>query len=543
MSALAIDAKQIRLEDLLDSVEAGTAVLPAFQRDFDWSNSDVVSLLATLLSDWPAGSLLLMSGRPEFFEVRGFEDGPELSDAIRFVVLDGQQRLTALFHALRGRGDVTFVVNAEKLAASDGSAEAIEESIEVIARSKWKREYDLQRQGREGLVPLHELRTASDFFAWRDRVLDASPESSRASVGRLLANVYRSHLGHLNTYAFPAVLLDNNLPPAAVARIFERINLTGLRLNTFDLLVARVYEPDWNLRDRWDIGRRESEPIAHWLGEDGLPVLQVVSLRLENDVRQPALLKLKAREIRSNWEPAFAATEAAVRKLRDDIGVPTSSWMPYRGLLLPLADRAFRLGHSSLNDDGELASWFWGRSFGMDYGVGSSTRIAGDARLLEQPTPNWAEAALAIDRRTLLSATRRQQSALWAAFVSNLASREPLDLFSGELIENPSEDAVVVSLFARSGTGGYHLRVLGLALATRSSARILRNDRVTFLNAVQADALQSQLLPTRPLLESLADPESLLQQRLALLEDRVNSYSEVPINWFDGRDAADPDSQ
>lgn len=534
MSALAVDAKQIHLEELLDAVEQGLAVLPAFQRDFDWSASDVVSLLATLLSDWPAGSLLLMTGRPEFFEIRAFDDGPEPAPNVRYVVLDGQQRLTALFHVLRGRGDVAYILNAQKLADSDGSAESIEELVELVPRAKWRRDYPIERQSRERLIPLHELRTASDFFAWRDRVIDATPEKDRADVGKLLADVYRSHLGKLHRYAFPAVLLDNGLPPAAVARIFERINLTGLRLNTFDLLVARVYEPDWNLRDRWESARRENEPIAHWLGDDGLPVIQTISLNLEGDVRQPALLGLKPRDIRTLWDPAVVATDAAVTKLRS-IGVPAPTWMPYRGLLLPLADRALRLGADSMQDEGQLATWFWARSFGMDYSVGSSTRIALDSKLLAEPIPDWSNASFAVDRRLLQNATRRQQSALWAAFISLLASEQPRDLLTGDVIDDPARNAVVVSLFPR-GEGELHLRVLGMILATRESARRLRRERGEFLGNAKAEAHGSQLIPDGSLLASIADPDDFLRARAELLERRVSGYSPTAIRWFEGRD-------
>lgn len=535
MSALAIDAKQVRLEELLDTVEDGSAALPEFQRDFDWSDADVVSLLATLLSDWPAGSLLLMTGRPEFFETRGFEDGPKLSDKIRYVVLDGQQRLTALFHAIRGRGDVVFVIEAEKLLGSNVSAEDIEEAIRLVPREVWRRDYDLNRQGRELLVPLHELRTASDFFAWRDQVIDAAAEKDRSRVGTVFADVYRSHLGRLNSYTFPVVTLDNHLPPAAVARIFERINLTGLRLNTFDLLVARAYELDWNLRDRWDAGRRESEPVAHWLGDDGLPVIQVISLVLEGDVRQPALLALKARDIRTHWDDAFAATEAAIVKLRE-FGVPSPSWMPYRGLLLPLASRAMQLGAKSLHDDGELATWFWSRSFGMDYGVGSSTRIAVDSKIFSQESPQWSDAKFAVDRRVVLSATRRQQSALWAAFTSLLASNGARDLITGEPFDDAAKDAVVVSLLPRSENGD-HLRVLGLILATRASAKLLRSNRASFISSVNSDALTSQLLPDGLFWEFLLDPGMLFEERLARLQEHLNGLSHLPIRWFDGRSA------
>lgn len=535
MSASSVDAKQIRLEDLLDAVEDGTAALPEFQRDFDWSNADVVSLLATLLSDWPAGSLLLMSGRPAFFEIRNFEDGPDPEGDIDYVVLDGQQRLTALFHALRGYGPLAFVLKAEAFDKSDGTAEAIEELVMLVPHAEWRRDYPLARQSHERLVPMHELRTASDFFAWRDKLLDATPEKERGAVGQLMARIYRSHLGRLNTYAFPAVILDNALPPAAVARIFERINLTGLRLNTFDLLVARVYEIDWNLRERWETARREIEPVAHWLGDDGLPVLQLISLHVDGDVRQPALLSLRARDIKSHWDPAISAMAEGVRELRT-WGIPLQAWMPYKGLLLPLAERVLALGSGALEDHGQLTTWFWARSFGMDYSVGSSTRIALDARLLGEKDPDWTSANFAIDRRLLQKATRRQQSALYSAFISQLSSNEACDLLTGEKIEDPASDGVVVSLFAK-GDAGHHLRVFGMVLLTRASASKLRKDRDTFLAEIREDVSSSQLLPQGGITQLLTDPEKFFEVRVALLEERLNGLSMVEIRWFDGRDS------
>lgn len=535
MSSAAIDAKPILLSDLLDSVEQGTAVLPAFQRDFDWSDTDVVSLLATLLCNWPASSLLLMTGRPGFFEVRGFEDGPELASEVRYVVLDGQQRLTALFKALRERGDSVFVLNATRLSQSEGSAEDIEECIDLVPRLKWRNSYDLVRQGREGLVPLYVLRSASDFFAWRDRVVEASPEKDRSGIGKLLADVYRTHLGRLNTYTFPSVLLDNDLPPEAVARIFERINRTGLRLSTFDLLVARVYEPGWNLREKWDTARRESEPISDWLGDDGLPIAQAISLDLEGDIRQPALLGLKAREIRDHWDAATEAVQCAVGELRR-IGVPSPKWMPYRGLLLPIAQRAKRLGTSSLDGShGQLASWFWARSFGMDYDVGSSTRIASDAKILARDEIDWLPDEFSIDRRILRLATRKKQSALWSAFLSLISSIGPHDLLTGELIEDPFEKAVPISLFSRSGgDDDSHLRVLGLVLMTRESARIFRRERGSSLARFEPSALASQFLPEGSVLEQLMDPLTFINWRLQAIEEHLRELSPVRIHWSDG---------
>src|ERR1700760_107886 len=90
------------VDELLDWINEQDLVLPEFQRDYDWSDDRVIALAATMMRGWPAGSFLLQEmGDATFFSVRPFDGGPFI-DAKRAatVVLDGQQRLTGLYHAL-----------------------------------------------------------------------------------------------------------------------------------------------------------------------------------------------------------------------------------------------------------------------------------------------------------------------------------------------------------------------------------------------------------------------------------------------------------
>src|SRR4051812_38900516 len=95
-----INASMMDLVPLLDGVACGELALPDFQRDFDWVETDVLALLVTVFSGWPAGSLMLMRGKPLLFKLRGFDEGPPALSRVGYVVLDGQQRLTSLYHAL-----------------------------------------------------------------------------------------------------------------------------------------------------------------------------------------------------------------------------------------------------------------------------------------------------------------------------------------------------------------------------------------------------------------------------------------------------------
>src|SRR5687768_2418808 len=101
------------LVELLDGIDAGQVALPNFQRDFDWTDSDVRALLATVLNGWPMGSLLLIEGNAatrDFYDPRAFEYAPPLAKTPETIVLDGQQRLTSLYTALYDKSESVHAV-------------------------------------------------------------------------------------------------------------------------------------------------------------------------------------------------------------------------------------------------------------------------------------------------------------------------------------------------------------------------------------------------------------------------------------------------
>src|SRR3954451_15442351 len=105
------------VDELLEWVDNCELVLPEFQRDYDWEDDRVIALVATIMRGWPAGSLLLQELEgPTFFRLRPFDDGPDLQeDRANLVVLDGQQRLTALFHAIYDTGSSVYAIKAHEI--------------------------------------------------------------------------------------------------------------------------------------------------------------------------------------------------------------------------------------------------------------------------------------------------------------------------------------------------------------------------------------------------------------------------------------------
>lgn len=97
------DSGKEALAGILNEIDNGKIQLPEFQREWIWDDAHVGSLLASVTLSYPIGAIMLLQAGNEevIFKTRlvhGVDQGkfrkPEL------LILDGQQRLTALFQAL-----------------------------------------------------------------------------------------------------------------------------------------------------------------------------------------------------------------------------------------------------------------------------------------------------------------------------------------------------------------------------------------------------------------------------------------------------------
>jgi hypothetical protein len=543
--------RMVDLPEILGEIDDGLVGLPDFQRDFDWTKADVVKLLVTVLKGWPAGSLLLMHGRAKFFEVRGLEGGPvPKSSRLRYTVLDGQQRLTALYQAVYDKGPIVYTVTAAAL--ESGSVDVLEEGVETHDRLLWDAVFRRRSWSENGeRIPTYVLRSASHYFEWRDKVVNGAPADERDDLAARLSLLYRDSLEAFHRYKFPAVTVEADLEPTAISRIFERVNKTGMSLSTFDLMVARVYEPGWNLRVHWESARQGAALIDAFLGEDGMPVLQTIALAEVQNIRESAVLELPQTLVRNKWESAVEASEEALEFLLSSCGVLRPEWLPYRGMLLPLA--ALALEHDLDDYEPLLQKWFWSRSFALAFDAAANTRLVADYLTLKRSIEDSEELPVApASADTLLNASRRRQGAIWRAFLCVLGAHRARDLSGDDLgfddaaehLQTVGSQIAVASVLPRSanvppGTEPAHLRVLGLVVATRATARRVQQDYLETIVDEVADregdeaverTLRSQLLPPREDLESAEDHwEEFLETRLSRLAQFLRDEADQTV--------------
>ena len=206
------------IQTLLTWVASGEIAIPEIQRPFVWDGSKVRNLLDSLYQGYPIGYLIVWRN-----PTMRLKDGT--AAAGKRIMIDGQQRITALMAAMLGREILTKDYNTVRIKIA---FHPVEERFEVfnpaIAKDvAWLPDVaDALRAGRE----LH--RTVNKYT-------DANPSIEKKvverSVQRLLAIVH-NNVGIID--------LAEDLDIETVTEIFIRVNSAGAELSQADFAMSKI---------------------------------------------------------------------------------------------------------------------------------------------------------------------------------------------------------------------------------------------------------------------------------------------------------------
>jgi len=98
------DSTKLPLIDILNAITSGRIQLPDFQRGWVWDDDHIQDLLVSVARSFPIGAIMLLeSGGEVRFQARPVEGVEKLvhtNQNPEKLILDGQQRLTALTQAI-----------------------------------------------------------------------------------------------------------------------------------------------------------------------------------------------------------------------------------------------------------------------------------------------------------------------------------------------------------------------------------------------------------------------------------------------------------
>lgn len=91
-----------KVSDLLMDIKNGRIGLPDLQRPFVWKDSKVRELLDSMLKGFPIGYVMLWASPEEYENTGHIGKNQKMFHRPDDLVIDGQQRLTALLSAMYG---------------------------------------------------------------------------------------------------------------------------------------------------------------------------------------------------------------------------------------------------------------------------------------------------------------------------------------------------------------------------------------------------------------------------------------------------------
>ena len=431
------------LTDLLSQIHQGKIVLPNFQRNFVWEPNATGALITSVAHSYPAGSLLLIrnSTDNEMFASREFEGAPKMTEKPVFLALDGQQRLTSLYQALYSVGNHRYFLNIHKL-VDEGCGDF--ESALIIKREnsrevkKWECK---DAQAEELIMPLNVLQKgAGGLLQWAIDIAHLEGENRRKITNR--AEIWTKAI---TDYQFPVVTLEHNTPPDAVCTIFETLNRRGVKLTVFELLTARFWPRDIDLRKMWS-QVQDDYPIIKEFAVDPYYLLQIISLAFRDTPsckRSDVLEMDMGEDFNARWEKVVVSLAAALQFLKEKCGVTDKKWLPYSTMLIPLASVLVKNSITSADaaqKREKLARWFWCSVFGQRYESSPNTQAVDDFKALnawlgESPEMVPASVSKAEFNPDVLREVTRRQSAVYCGVMCLIMSGNAQDFYTDRAVD------------------------------------------------------------------------------------------------------------
>lgn len=429
-------AESKHLDKIISDIRDGKYVIPDFQREFEWNPWDVNGLIASIFMDYYIGTLLLWKASDENVKVLSCEGIKGYKGQLKpeHIVLDGQQRLTAMYFAFFNP-DEPYPKRKSRCFFFMDIAALVDENYEDAFYYQWETKYykefleNPEMQFEQNTLPLGIIGKGTweimdwikDYKSYWDNQkltldqIDISQLNSQelseheARLGKVKRYVeLPQHLKTilqelLNDYNLSYIELDREISVAKVCDIFTNINSKGVPLNIFDLLNAILRPYDIYLKDMW---RKVSDDLDY-TDQDKMKiyVFQVMSILeqtycsskylyylvpeavktvKEGGSKKQVILINNKQEFESKWMASVEALKKSIKALKNprDFGAITPTFVPYPSIIpafTAIKAHVEKAGYKNILDvNSKIKKWYWASIFTLNYSSSVESTSAKD---------------------------------------------------------------------------------------------------------------------------------------------------------------------
>jgi hypothetical protein len=369
----------VKYTDLLSEIETGQVKIPQFQRKFVWNIKDSAKLLDSIIKGYPIGTFIYWRTNERLRSVRNLGNivlpEPKHGEFVNYV-LDGQQRLTSLYAALKG----------VKIGEEDGKTSDYSEIyVNLLAID----EEDIVTTEIDSLQPEHLIKI-TDLMKGGFSIFKNYPEEFHEKLDHY-KNV-------LSNYTFSVINLKNAQIDVAT-EVFTRLNVGGKSLSLFEIMVAKTYHIFENKSELesqekiFDLSVKYEElstelSASHYDTIPSATILQVISILLVKDCTRKTILKLDKIAFINIWDEAVSCIKSSIDFFRS-YGIVVGRILPYNALLVPFSYFYYKNKHNPTGDmKKRLEDFFWRVSLGFRYSSGVEGKLVQDISKIDKIIAN-----------------------------------------------------------------------------------------------------------------------------------------------------------
>lgn len=313
--------------DLIREFASGVIAIPEIQRDVVWDSDQIKLLLDSLQRGYPTGAIILWEPQERDKKVLYDMIRPERiqNHALkppRYMLLDGQQRLSALASVLLDRKQLKSLLFELENDMPYLMADYANLPNEIEAtddpktyKGNWVTVNEILRREFQRTQKFMQLSTAQQeaLSTYADRILN---------------------------YSFPVQIISD-VPYREVAEMFARINSQGTALTGAEIHLAKIV-PFWPGITA-EFRKYRTELTSNFAYDVDINFLVRVIAVLQCNVPQIKKLsdgvatgKIKRPQLNKTWKSAKNSIKAVIGILRDDLGLDKSKFILSKNSLIPL---------------------------------------------------------------------------------------------------------------------------------------------------------------------------------------------------------------
>ena len=232
-----------KVADLLNDVRSGRIGLPDLQRPFVWKDSKARDLLDSMLKGYPIGYIMLWSSPDEYENTGHIGGNSKMYQRPDDLVIDGQQRLTALLASMYGVPVVDKDYH-ERMIRISFNPQTREFAV-------WTQAYERNPEWISAISTVFAADQEHTISKFRKAYVHSVNESRQRNEQAILTDEEEdtienniNDLLNLSIYSLPTLKISNKADETDVADIFVRVNSGGQTLtekNFIETLLA-VYD-------------------------------------------------------------------------------------------------------------------------------------------------------------------------------------------------------------------------------------------------------------------------------------------------------------